>query len=255
MAEALIAGLTRSGHPAKKIVVTDLQPARLEHLRSRYKVKAEESAAAVANKADVLVMAVKPQHMKQAVSGIGAHMKSTATLLSIAAGIQVDTIREWLATEACVIRVMPNTPCLLGAGMSVLYADRSVGETHRAQAEYILAATGETAWIEDEQQMHAVTAISGSGPAYFFLLAEIMQGTATALGIGKELAARLVCQTAFGAGLMMAEGGNDVATLRQQVTSPGGTTHAAIDCMYDSGLADAVRKGIQAAAQRSRELG
>jgi len=255
MAEALIAGLTQAGHPAARIVVSDLQDARLEHLRERYGITTEKDAAALAAMADMLVLAVKPQHMEQAVSSVGGHLKATATLVSIAAGIQVASIKQWLDRPVSVVRVMPNTPCLLGAGMSVLYADTDVTQAHRERAEYVLAATGETAWVEDEQQMHAVTAISGSGPAYFFLLAEIMQGTATSLGLDKELAAKLVCQTALGAGRMMSESGIDVATLRQQVTSPGGTTHAAIDCMYDSGLADAVRKGIQAAAQRSRELG
>jgi len=255
MAEALIAGLTKAGHPAGRIVVNDLQAARLEYLRERYGITTEKDAAALAAMADMLVLAVKPQHMRQAVSAVEGHLNPAATLVSIAAGIAVASIKQWLDAPASVVRVMPNTPCLLGAGMSVLYADSRVTDAHRQRAEYVLAATGETAWVEDEQQMHAVTAISGSGPAYFFLLAEIMQGTATALGLDEALAAKLVRQTALGAGRMMADSGIDVPTLRQQVTSPGGTTHAAIDCMHDCGLADAVRKGVQAAAQRSRELG
>ncbi|MDX8412337.1 MAG: pyrroline-5-carboxylate reductase [Mariprofundaceae bacterium] len=255
MAEALIAGLTRAGHPAERIFVTDLQSARLDHLQESYGIQAENDAAAVAGMADVLVLAVKPQHMQQAVSDVAEHIKTTATLVSIAAGVAVDSIRQWLKAPVCVVRVMPNTPCLLGCGMAVLYADANVAQSHRQNAEYVLAATGETSWVGDEQQMHAVTAISGSGPAYFFLLAEIMQGTAEALGLDAALAAKLVRQTALGAGRMMVESGIDVATLRQQVTSPGGTTHAALDCMHDCGLTDSVRRGIQAAAQRSKELG
>ena len=147
---------------------------------------------------------------------------------------------------------MPNTPALVGEGMAVLFSDAE--DTHKTRASYVMSSSGEIAWVSDEKQLHAVTAVSGSSPAYFFLVAEIMQAAGEALGLPKELAAKLAAQTALGSGKMLTESGRDAAELRTQVTSPGGTTQAALDEMYECGLPTAIRKGVTAASKRSKEL-
>jgi pyrroline-5-carboxylate reductase len=254
MAEALIAGLVRAGHESGKIWVSDTSAERTAMLHERYGVKATGNNAEVAAEAEVLVLAVKPQQMKAALASLGAAIGDGTTVISIAAGVSVASLRGYLGRDDLpIVRVMPNTPALVGAGMSVLFCEEDDGE-HRRRAEYVLDASGETAWVKQEKMLHAVTAISGSGPAYFFLLAEMMEAAAIALGLPKELAGKLVARTAHGAGCMLAETGRTPEELRRQVTSPGGTTQAALDVMYDKGLPDAVRQGISAAHKRSVEL-
>lgn len=253
MAEALISGLIRSGHPQQQLMVTDIRPDRLEGLKQSYGVQTSSSNSIAASQADVVVLAVKPQMMQQAVSGLSGDLKQGATLISIAAGIGTDSIRTFLGRDDVpVVRVMPNTPALVGAGMSVLFS--SAQALHRERAEYVLGASGETAWVEREDLLHAVTAVSGSGPAYFFLLAEVLQATGVKLGLSEALAEKLASQTAAGAGKMLAESGRKAEELRHQVTSPGGTTQAALDAMYEHGLPGAVRAGVIAASKRSKEL-
>jgi pyrroline-5-carboxylate reductase len=254
MAEALLAGLIRAGHRPDAIRVSDAQPGRIAELRGQYGVDVEAHNGPVAAGADVLVLAVKPQQMKAALAGLGAEIRAGTTVISIAAGVSLASLREYLGRQdLTIVRVMPNTPALVGAGMSVLFCEEEDGE-HRRRAEYVLGASGDTAWVGQERMLHAVTAISGSGPAYFFLLAEMMAAAAIGLGLPEELAEKLVVRTAFGAGCMLAQTGRTPEQLRQQVTSPGGTTQAALDVMYDKGLPDIVRKAIGAAQKRSVEL-
>jgi len=253
MAEALIAGLIRSGHPQERLTVTDIRQDRLESLQQSYGVQINSSNTVAVDQADVVVMAVKPQMMKSAVSGLSASLKQGATLISIAAGVGIDSIKTCLDRDDVeVVRVMPNTPALVGAGMSVLFT--TADALHRERSEYVLGASGETAWVEREDLLHAVTAVSGSGPAYFFLLAEVLQATGVKLGLSEELAEKLASQTAAGAGKMLAESGRKAEELRHQVTSPGGTTQAALDAMYEHGLPGAIRAGVIAASKRSKEL-
>ena len=252
MAEALIAGLRKAGHAGEHIRVAEPQQARRDLLASAYQVTATESSSDAIRDADIIVLAVKPQKMKEAVSGVGVYLKPEATVISIAAGISISTMREWLGSDTHIVRVMPNTPALVGAGMSALFSEAD--ESHKLRTEYLLAACGDSVRVERESQLHAVTAISGSGPAYFFLLAEVLQAGAEKLGLSQELAAKLVAQTALGAGKMLAESDRAAAELRHQVTSPGGTTQAALDVMYEEGLPGAVRKGVAAASRRSEEL-
>jgi len=251
MAEALIAGLTGAGHAAARVRVTDISKARLDALCEQYGIGRCEDIAGVLAASDVLLLAVKPQHINDVLHQLGS-VDADKTVISIAAGITTGHITDVLGDAVAVVRVMPNTPCLVGEGMSVLYsrAERS----HCERAEYVLAASGQTAWIKDEQQMHAVTAVSGSGPAYFFLLAELMQAAGQAMGLPRDLSEKLVGQTALGAARMLIESGKSAELLRQQVTSPGGTTQAALEAMFDGQLPDTVRNGISAAARRSREL-
>ncbi len=254
MAEALIAGLIRAGHRPDDIRVSDTQSGRIAELREKYGIAAAASNAEAASGADVLVLAVKPQQMKAALAGLGAEIRDGATVISIAAGVSLASLHDYLGRQdLTIVRVMPNTPALVGAGMSVLFCADEEGE-HRRRAEYVLGASGDTAWVTQEKMLHAVTAISGSGPAYFFLLAEMMQAAAIGLGLPEDLAKKLVARTAYGAGCMLAETGRTPEELRRQVASPGGTTQAALDVMYDKGLPDVVRKAITAAQKRSVEL-
>jgi len=253
MAEALISGLIQSGHSSHHICVSDINENRLNDLHQRYDVKIDKNNVSAISKSDILLLAVKPQQMDNVLAGISEHLPSELTVISIAAGINMLRLKQFLNSEdAGVVRVMPNTPALVGAGMSVLFSDAD--DIHKKRAEYVLAASGETAWVDEEKHMHAVTAVSGSGPAYFFLLAEIMQAAGESLGLSKELASKLASQTALGSGKMLVESGRNASDLRTQVTSPGGTTQAALDEMYECGLPGAVRKGVAAASKRSKEL-
>jgi len=253
MAEALIAGLIRSGHPAGHLTVTDIRQDRLDGLKREYGVRAGMDNSAAVSAADVVVLAVKPQQLQKVLADLSASLHQETTVISIAAGVEIKAIRKALGDDDTpVVRVMPNTPALVGAGMSVLFSQCK--EPHCRRAEYVMAASGETAWVDNENMLHAVTAVSGSGPAYFFLMAEIMQATGVKLGLPAELAEKLASQTAAGAGKMLAESGRKAEELRHQVTSPGGTTQAALDAMYEHGLPGAIRAGVTAAAKRSKEL-
>ena len=253
MAEALIAGLTRAGHDSGNISVSDTQQQRLDNLHAQYRVHVNTDNTAVILDADVVLLAVKPQQMNVVLSGIADTLKAETTLISIAAGVNIEALQRPLGSKSLgLVRVMPNTPALVGAGMSVLFSNADA--LHKQKAEYILASSGETAWVDEEKQLHAVTALSGSGPAYFFLLAELMQAAGESLGLSKDLAAKLAAQTAMGSGKMLIESGREASDLRAQVSSPGGTTQAALDEMYECGLPAAVRKGMNAAHKRSKEL-
>ncbi|MDX8406007.1 MAG: pyrroline-5-carboxylate reductase [Mariprofundus sp.] len=252
MAEALIAGLRRAGHSADHICVAEPGEARREQLSALYGVTTTADNTVAAGGADMLVLAVKPQQMQTALAGLGKRLKSDATVVSIAAGVSITSMKQWLGAVVNLVRVMPNTPALVGAGMSVLFSDAA--DTHRRRADYLMQACGEVEWVDRESLMHAVTAVSGSGPAYFFLLAEVMQASGMALGLSEELAGKLATQTAMGAGRMLVESGRAPEALRQQVTSPGGTTQAALDVMFEEGLPATVRNALTAASKRSQAL-
>ena len=252
MAEALIAGLVRAGHAPEALTVVDVDEARLAVLRDAWGVTTTSSHLKAVAGAQAVVLAVKPQQMDEALGAIAPGLDADATVISIAAGVGIARLRRGLGRDVALVRVMPNTPCLVGAGMSVLYSEAKA--EHRARAEYVLGSSGRTAWVDDEDMLHAVTAVSGSGPAYFFLLAELMQAAAKGLGLPEDLSRELVAQTALGAGRMLAETGKSAGELRQQVTSPGGTTQAALETMFEAGLPDTVRAAVAAAARRSREL-
>ncbi len=253
MAEALLCGLLAQGHPAERIVLSDIDQRRLQALARSHRVAIAADNASLAVRSDIVVFAVKPQHLRAVLTALPALSPDT-TLISIAAGRTMSMLRSaWGGDDAAWVRVMPNTPALLGAGMSVLYTE--AGSEHRRRAQSLFACVGKVAWVEDESQLDAVTAISGSGPAYFFLLAEIMQRAGVSMGLPESLAAELASQTALGAGRMLAESGREARVLREQVTSPGGTTQAALECMLAHGLEEALQAGMRAAEQRARELG
>jgi len=252
MARSLIGGLLRNGLSPDGLVVSDPNPAIRAALERDFGVVAHADNERLARTAETLILAVKPQTLPTITAQIAAVLAGRSTLvISIAAGISTTALSKWLGT-AIVVRTMPNTPALVSAGMTVLFAPASVHAPERARAETIMKAVGETMWVDEEDLMDAVTAVSGSGPAYFFLVMEALEQAAITAGLKAETARKLVSQTALGAALMTLA--RDPATLRLQVTSPGGTTERAIGVLEDAGLRASFAKAISAASARSREL-
>ncbi|MGB5622636.1 MAG: pyrroline-5-carboxylate reductase [Gammaproteobacteria bacterium] len=253
MAGSLIGGLLMDGYPADLISVAEPDPSQRDRLRSRFGVTLTSDNAEAAADADLVVLAVKPQRVAQAAAAIGP-LSPAPLLLTVAAGIRINDLRGWLRSDGAIIRAMPNTPALLGAGVTAVYAGEDVSAAERELAEAVLRAVGAVVWVDDEALMDAVTALSGSGPAYFFLLMEIMAATGIEMGLKPDTARLLTQETALGAARMSLEADVDVAELRRRVTSPGGTTEAAMQSLHDSDFAAVVRKAIHAAQQRSRQL-
>ncbi|MGQ0585762.1 MAG: pyrroline-5-carboxylate reductase [Gammaproteobacteria bacterium] len=254
MAGSLVGGLLAAGHPAARLRVAEPDAARAAALRREFGVEVRERGADVADGADALVLAVKPQLMREALAGLGP--AATTTVVSIAAGVRIAALRAWLGNStAPIVRAMPNTPALLRAGVTGLHAPPGTPAASRALAARILGSVGEICWLEEEQLLDAVTALSGSGPAYFFLVAEALREAGAALGLDPKTAALLASRTLAGAGRMADAAGRDVAELRASVTSKGGTTEAAIAALERGGLRALFAGALQAAAARSRELG
>jgi pyrroline-5-carboxylate reductase len=255
MAWSLISGLLADGYEPQRISVADVDPARLDLLRSRLGVNVGSDNVRVAAGADIVVLAVKPQVMHAVVGGIAATVGERQPLLvSIAAGIRVGELVAWLGGDAAIVRCMPNTPAQVRSGATALFANPRVGREQRNTAERILRSVGLTVWVEEERLLDAVTALSGSGPAYFFLFMEAMERAAVALGLDARVARLLTQQTALGAARVAMESAESPDTLRQRVTSPGGTTEQAIRVFEEGRLSDLVRDAMAAAERRSREL-
>ncbi len=254
MARSLIAGLTRAGVPTSSIEVVEPQVALRQTLQQEHGVRTASAITSAALDGQVVVLAVKPQVMAAVCAELAPRLAAGTLIVSIAAGITLAALRDWVGTGAVLVRAMPNTPALLGAGMTGLYADAEVGSADRQAAQAILAGAGQTRWIDEEALMDAVTAVSGSGPAYVFALAEAMEDAARAQGLPDEAARQMVVQTILGAARMLAEGGQSAGALRQAVTSPNGTTQAALETLADGGFHELVGNAVAAAAQRGREL-
>lgn len=255
MGRALIGGLIADGYPAENIRVADASTEQLERLRGKYPVRIVTDNTAAAAEADVLVLAVKPQQMKQVAGELAAAVRDASTLVvSIAAGIGTRDLARWLGEAVPVVRVMPNTPAMVQSGAAAMFATSGVSPAQRELAESIMRAVGLTVWLDDEGQMDAVTALSGSGPAYFFMVMEAMENAACDLGLPREQARLLTLQTAFGAAKMALESEHDPATLRAQVTSPGGTTERALAVLNEAALPEAFADALRAARDRSIEL-
>lgn len=203
----------------------------------------------------VILLAVKPQMMGTVLQDLRGFQGTGAIILSVAAGCKIDLFEQTFGAETAILRAMPNTPAAIGQGMTVLTANPASGGNDRKLGEVLLSATGEVAWVEDEGLMDAVTGVSGSGPAYIFHLAECLAAAGAAAGLPADLADKLARQTVVGAAALMAETGDDPAQLRRNVTSPGGTTAAALDVlMGEGGLSPLMKDAVRAATQRSREL-
>jgi len=253
MARSLIGGLVARGTNPASIIVADPVDAQRTSLAARYGVAVTNDNSAVAKDSEVVVLAVKPQDLRSAATGIAHALRPETLVISVAAGIRASDIRRWVQGRA-VVRCMPNRPALEGCGMTALYASQEIGANERRRAEEILSAVGATVWVDEEAQMDAVTAVSGSGPAYFFLLIEILEQTGVKLGLSAEVAHRLAVETAYGAGNMARLSNETPATLREQVTSKGGTTAAALQHLEAHNVRAIFADAITAAARRSAEL-
>lgn len=254
MAASLLGGMLARGMRPEDICMSDPDAARLRSLAERHGVRTTTDNAEAARDADVLVLAVKPQLMRQVCEALAPALAGRAPLVvSIAAGITVSGLQAWLG-ELPVVRCMPNTPALVRAGATGLYAAPQVSDRQKAQATEILESVGLTLWFEQEAELDAVTAVSGSGPAYFFLLMESMIAAGEKLGLAPQVARDLVLQTALGAARLARESEHSPAELRQQVTSPGGTTAAALERFEQGNFRQLVEEALGAARNRAAEL-
>ena len=255
MARSLIGGLVATGMSNKDISVSEPKADLRETLTKDFGVNALEENASAVMGANVIVLAVKPQMLQEVVTPLGSLVAEARPLLiSVAAGVTCSSIERWIGGDPALIRVMPNTPALIGAGISALYANSNVGVDQRALAEKIVTAVGKTVWIEEESLMDAVTAVSGSGPAYFFYVMQAIYDAAVREGLDAQTARLLSLETALGAARLAVESTEEPGSLQQQVTSPGGTTEAAIKILDDSGVRDTLQKAVSAARARGGEL-
>ena len=255
MAGSLIGGLLRKNFNARHIHVADPNASQLEHLLQRFPVHAYADNLSAVRNVQVVVFAIKPQVFRDAIRPLTATLaKNPPLIISIAAGVPEKDIRHWLGYDAAIVRVMPNTPALIGAGAAALYANPKVSTAQRTLTKEIFEAVGLALWIDDEKHMNAVTAVSGSGPAYFFLIMEVMEAAARELGLPADVARKLVQQTAYGAARMALESREDASTLRKQVTSPGGTTAAALKILDSGKLREIFLQALTAARDRGMEL-
>lgn len=254
MANALIGGLLKQGFLATDITVVEPMAENRERLSASFGIACLPATDASILGSDILVLSVKPQQMREALAPLAGKLKGEL-VISIAAGMRLADISRWLVGYAKLVRTMPNTPALIGAGITGLYADPSIDEEARRQAERVLGAVGKTLWIADEPLMDAVTAVSASGPAYVFYFIEALRDAARALGFPEEQARLLAIETAVGAVALAANSAEDVAVLRQRVTSKGGTTEAALNSLNADGFKAAILRAVQAAEARGRELG
>jgi pyrroline-5-carboxylate reductase len=255
MASSIIGGLVEAGHPAAKICAADPYPPSLEKLQSIAPVSVSDNNADAVNGADVIILAVKPQVMAEATASIASAVQASgAVTMSIAAGITIASMEKRLGSQAAIVRCMPNTPALVGCGASALFANPQVSEQQKAYTQQILSAVGITAWVDTEAELDAITALSGSGPAYFFLFMEAMIEAGEQLGLSHATASSMAMQTALGASKMALESDVDLAELRRRVTSPGGTTERAVQAFERGNLRKLVKDAMQEATDRATEM-
>ena len=253
MAASLIGGLRAKGLDAAQIRASDPGAETRARVNAEHGIDVFADNAQAIQDADVVVLAVKPQAMKAVCEAIRPSLQSNQLVVSIAAGITCASMNNWLGAQP-IVRCMPNTPALLRQGVSGLFATAQVTADQRQQAQELLSAVGIALWLDEEQQLDAVTAVSGSGPAYFFLLIEAMTAAGVKLGLPADIAAQLTLQTALGAAHMAVASDVDAAELRRRVTSPAGTTEAAIKSFQAGGFEALVEQALGAAAHRSAEM-
>ncbi len=255
MAQSLVGGMIANGTSGSDIVVADPSDAATAEAAMKWNVSVAANNSAAVTSANVVVLAVKPQQMKNVLTDISDQL-TDQLLVSIAAGILTKDMMAWAnAAQIAIVRCMPNTPALLQCGATGLFAGSNVTQSQRTIAEDILKAVGLTAWVEQESQLDAITALSGSGPAYFFLMVEAMTEAAIELGLSRDLAIQFAKQTALGAARMTTESDIDPAQLRQNVTSPAGTTEAALNSFKQNNFNQIIALAMQAADKRAQELG
>lgn len=255
MARALLGGLISRGHPPQRLVAADPDARARNAIERDYGITTGPTNADVVAGADVVVLAVKPQVIDRVTASIADALDDDCVVVSVAAGISTSRLKASLGADRAVVRAMPNTPALHGAGATGLFAADNCSEPQRHAARQLFKAVGQVFQIEDEGLMDVVTAVSGSGPAYFFALAEALAEAGRKAGLDEATAQALAAQTAAGAGVMLGAGDIPAAELRRRVTSPGGTTAAALDTLMDKGFASTVGLAVEAAIRRGRELG
>jgi pyrroline-5-carboxylate reductase len=254
MATSLINGLVASGHDPRRLWVSDINPETLANLSANLGINVSHDNLEVIPAVDVVVLAVKPQILAKVAEEICPCLHPNQMVVSIAAGITITSLNNWLCAETPIVRCMPNTPALVLTGATALYANDKVSPEQRDLAETILRAVGIALWVEHESDLDAVTAVSGSGPAYYFLLMEAMEKAAVEMGLSEATARLLVQQTALGAAKIALESPESPGELRRRVTSPGGTTQRAIETFEHGGFTDLVSKALHAARDRSVEM-
>ncbi len=255
MARSLIGGMISDGCNPELIRVSDPSVEQRQQLAATFGIHTAISNLEALQQADVVILAVKPQMIEAVATEIAAAIQQQqCPVISIAAGIRTHDLERWLGGHCAVIRTMPNTPALVGSGATALFASPTTSAEQRDLAEFIMRAVGLTLWLDDESLMDAVTALSGSGPAYFFLLMESLENAGCNAGLPRETARLLTLQTAFGAAKMALESSDDSATLRKCVTSPGGTTERAIEIMESGEYQALINNAVQGAKERAQEL-
>ena len=255
MATSLIGGLIADNFDPAAIWVSDHKQATIDELKQRFSINGHTDNNACVEAVDVVVLAVKPQVLHETITGIKTSLAHTSPLIiSVAAGVREKDISRWAGENSAVVRCMPNTPSLLQAGATALYANPQVSTAQRDQAESILRAVGLCLWVDNEALLDSVTAISGSGPAYFFLMIEALANAGEKLGLDAKTSQLLAIQTAFGASKMALESPETAARLREMVTSKGGTTERAIQAFEQGGFRELIETATQAAKDRSEEL-
>ena len=255
MARSLIKGLISTGKLASTVFASDNDPEKLAELVEESAIGGCSSNQQLIERSDIVILAVKPQVLKIVCAEIReATAKKRPLIISIAAGIQLESLYRWLGSDLPVVRVMPNTPALVGCGASALFAGEQVSVDQRQWAEQVLASVGLALWVDNEPQLDAVTALSGSGPAYFFLMLEALEASAVELGLSAEVARQLAIQTALGSAQLAKQSHQAPALLRQQVTSPGGTTAEGIKAMQEGHFSAVIDSAVTAAYQRSITL-
>ena len=255
MARSLASGLLNNGWGKDDIVVSDPDPEQRRTIESTLGLKTFADNPDVAALAEILVLAVKPQIIGSVATTLAQTVqKKRPLVISIAAGVRIEDLARWLGNDLPIVRVMPNTAALIGSGASGLYANERVNEVMRDQAESILRAVGVATWVSEEYLLDVVTALSGSGPAYFFLVMEAMEQAAIESGLDPAQARLLTLETAYGAAKMALEGHEEPALLRRRVTSPGGTTERAVKVLEEGGLRSLFKEAMQAATRRAQEI-
>jgi len=254
MANALIGSLVKRGMKPGAISVVEPVAAARRKLAARYRIRASAAPDARAAAADTLLLAVKPQDMRAAVAPLAGSLRGKL-VISIAAGIRLKDLSRWLGGHAKLVRCMPNTPALIGAGITGLFAPPGVSAAERRRAERILGAAGATVWVEDEALLDPVTAVSASGPAYVFWFIEQLAKSGESLGLSPQVSMKLALQTALGAATLAARSKEPPSVLRERVTSKGGTTEAALTVFEQERLAERFRRAVEAASRRGAEMG
>ena len=255
MASSLVGGLIADGTPPERISIADPDDDKRAHAARHFGIHTTADNSTLVAGCDVVVLAVKPQLMRPVCEAVARPVGERAPLvISVAAGVRVADMERWLGGKPAIVRTMPNTPAMVQCGATALYANDQAGARERELAEAIMRAVGLTLWVDDEALMDVVTAVSGSGPAYFFLMMEMLEEAGTQLGLARDQARLLALQTAFGASKMALESDEPTARLRERVTSPGGTTERAIGVMQQADIRAVFERAVTAARDRSREL-